>query len=58
VRNARMPAVLTEVGFVSNADEAARLADSSYLNEVAQGMYNGLKAFILGFERSGSGGAR
>jgi N-acetylmuramoyl-L-alanine amidase len=58
VRNARMPAVLTEVGFVSNADEAARLADSSYLNEVAQGMYSGLKAFILGFERSGSGGAR
>jgi N-acetylmuramoyl-L-alanine amidase len=58
VRNARMPAVLTEVGFVSNADEAARLADASYLNEVAQGMYSGIKAFILGFERSGSGGAR
>jgi N-acetylmuramoyl-L-alanine amidase len=58
VRNARMPAVLTEVGFVSNADEAARLADSSYLNEVAQGIYSGLKSFILGFERSGSGGAR
>jgi N-acetylmuramoyl-L-alanine amidase len=58
VRNARMPAVLTEVGFVSNAEEAARLAETAYLNEVAQGMYDGLKTFIQGFERSGSVGAR
>jgi N-acetylmuramoyl-L-alanine amidase len=58
VRNARMPAVLTEVGFVSNAEEAARLTDTPYLNEVAQGMYSGVKAFIQGFERSGSVGAR
>jgi N-acetylmuramoyl-L-alanine amidase len=58
VRNARMPAVLTEVGFVSNAEEAMNLRDSSYLNDVALGMYNGLKSFIQGFERSGSGGAR
>jgi N-acetylmuramoyl-L-alanine amidase len=58
VRNARMPAVLTEVGFVSNAEESARLADPAYLNDVAQGMYSGVKAFIQGFERSGSSGAR
>ena len=58
VRNARMPAVLTEVGFVSNAEEAVGLADPAYLNEVAQGMYSGVKAFIQGFERSGSGSAR
>ena len=58
VRNARMPAVLTEVGFVSNAEEAPRLADPAYLKDVAQGMYSGVKAFIQGFERSGSGGAR
>jgi N-acetylmuramoyl-L-alanine amidase len=58
VRNARMPAVLTEVGFVSNADEAPRLADPAYLNDVAQGMYSGVKTFIQGFERSGTGGAR
>ena len=58
VRNARMPAVLTEVGFVSNPEEAARLADAAYLNDVAQGMYSGMQAFIQGFERSGSGGAR
>ena len=58
VRNARMPAVLTEVGFVSNAEEAVRLADPEYLIDVAQGMYSGVKSFIQGFERSGSSGAR
>jgi len=58
VRNARMPAVLVEVGFLSNAEEAGRLADSSYLNDVAQGMYSGVKAFIQGFERSRTGNAR
>jgi N-acetylmuramoyl-L-alanine amidase len=58
VRNARMPAVLTEVGFVSNAEEALHLTDPAYLKDLAQGMYSGLKSFIQGFERSGSGGAR
>ena len=58
VRNARMPAVLTEVGFVSNAEEAQRLADPAYLKDLAQGMYSGVKSFIQGFERSGTGGAR
>ena len=58
VRNARMPAVLTEVGFVSNAEEAPRLADPAYLKDLAQGMYSGIKSFIQGFERSGSVGAR
>ena len=58
VRNARMPAVLAEVGFVSNPDEAAHLADPAYLNDVARGMYNGIVTFIQGFERSRTGSAR
>ncbi len=58
VRNARMPAVLTEVGFVSNEEEAARLADEAYLKEVAAGIYSGVSAFIGQFERNGSSGAR
>ena len=58
VRNARMPAVLAEVGFLSNAEEAARLADPSYLNDVAQGLYSGVQTFIQGFERSRTGSAR
>jgi N-acetylmuramoyl-L-alanine amidase len=58
VRNARMPAVLAEVGFVSNAEEAPHLADPSYLNDVAQGLYSGVKSFIQGFEQSRTGSAR
>ena len=58
VRNARMPAVLVEVGFVSNPDEGARLADDTYLKDVAEGMYCGLRAFIGRFEQNGSAGAR
>ena len=58
VRNARMPAVLVEVGFVSNPEEAARLADDAYLKDVAEGMYSGVRAFIGRFEQNGSAGAR
>jgi N-acetylmuramoyl-L-alanine amidase len=58
VRNARMPAVLTEVGFVSYPEEAARLADDSYLKNVAQGMYDGIHSFITRFEQYGSADAR
>jgi N-acetylmuramoyl-L-alanine amidase len=58
VRNARMPAVLTEVGFVSFPEEAARLADDVYLKNVAQGMYDGIHAFISRFEQYGSSDAR
>ena len=52
VRNANMPSVLVEVGFVSNEKEALLLADESYLRKVTAGIYNGLAAFIMHFERS------
>jgi N-acetylmuramoyl-L-alanine amidase len=57
VRNARMPAVLVEVGFVSNPEEAERLADTAYLKNLAEGMYSGVRAFITRFEQNGSAGA-
>lgn len=52
VRNARMPSVLVELGFVSNPGEAALLADKSYLKKCATGIYNGLVDFIKHFEGS------
>lgn len=58
VRNAKMPAVLLEVGFISTPEEAERLAQEAYLNDVAEGIYNGVRAFILRFERGGSPRAR
>ncbi len=51
VRNAKMPSVLIELGFVTNPEEAKRLNTPSYLQKCAQGIYNGLTAFISRFER-------
>lgn len=52
VRNANMPSVLIETGFITNEKEAALLADDGYLRKVALGIYNGLVAFVTNFERS------
>jgi N-acetylmuramoyl-L-alanine amidase len=52
VRDSRMPAVLLEVGFVNNPEEAKRLADPAYLKDIAQGIYTGITGFIARFERN------
>jgi len=50
VRMARMPAVLVELGFITNAEEAAQQRDPEYLKKLARGLYNGLVAFIDNYE--------
>lgn len=52
VRNSNMPAVLVELGFLTNEKEGLLLADNSYLQKEALGIYNGLTAFITHFELS------
>lgn len=52
VRNANMPSVLIELGFVSNPAEAALLTKDSYLQKMSLGIYNGISSFISHFERS------
>lgn len=52
VRNSNMPAVLVELGFLTNEKEALLLADTAYLQKAAFGIYNGLAAFVTHFERS------
>jgi len=52
VRDSRMPAVLLEVGFVNNPEEAKRLADPAYLKEIARGIYTGIIGFLSRFERT------
>jgi N-acetylmuramoyl-L-alanine amidase len=42
---ARMPAVLLEVGFISNPEEAARLRRREYRDKVADAVVEGIKAF-------------
>ncbi len=52
VRNARMPSVLIELGFVTNPEEALLLSSSPYLKKVSKGIYNGIVDFISDYERT------
>lgn len=52
VRNANMPSVLVELGFLTNEAEAKNLNSNAYLQKSAQGIYNGIADFITHFERS------
>lgn len=51
-RNANMPSVLIELGFLTNRTEGLLLADDKYLQKLSFGIYNGLQAFVTHFERS------
>jgi N-acetylmuramoyl-L-alanine amidase len=50
VRNARMPSILIETGFVTNPEEGQLLTQDDYLSRVADGVYNGLIDFVSYFE--------
>jgi len=50
VRMARMPAVLAELGFITNPDEAAQFLDPEYLKKLALGLYTGVVSFIQNYE--------
>ncbi len=50
VRNARMPSVLIETGFVTNEAEARLLADPGHLRKLGEGIYNGIVNFVDYFE--------
>ncbi|TFG79390.1 MAG: N-acetylmuramoyl-L-alanine amidase [Spirochaetales bacterium] len=51
VRNARMPSVLVEVGFVTNEAEARLLSSEGHLRKLGDGIYNGIVSFVEYFER-------
>ena len=53
VRNTKMPAILIEIGFVTNPKEGELLASTSYLQKISDGIYNGIKDFVYTFEHSG-----
>jgi N-acetylmuramoyl-L-alanine amidase len=53
VKNSKMPAVLVELGFVTNQKDAMLLSDPGGLKKFSDAIYTGLKDFITRFERSG-----
>ena len=56
VRNAKMPAVLVELGFITNQDEALILGNPTHLKKISEGIYNGVSSFIDHFENQYSSG--
>jgi N-acetylmuramoyl-L-alanine amidase len=53
VRNTRMPAVLVELGFLTNEEDAALFADEQRLRKFSEALYNGICDFIADFEQTG-----
>lgn len=49
VKHAKMPAVLVEVGFISNEKEMKMLADGEYCDKIAEGIFTGIRQFMTGF---------
>jgi len=53
VRRSAMPAVLVELGFISNAEDAALMASDAGLRRMVAGVYAGIANFVEAFEASG-----
>jgi len=53
VRRSNMPAVLVELGFVSNKDDALLMTTDRDLRKMVEAVYKGIADFITIFERSG-----
>jgi len=51
VRNSRMPAVLVELGFISNRQDALMMTSEEGLQMLTSSLYNGITNFIGIFER-------
>ena len=51
VRNAKMPSVLVEIGFVTNREEALKMKNTDHLMKITEGIYNGVCGFIEHFEK-------
>ncbi|MCL2599740.1 MAG: N-acetylmuramoyl-L-alanine amidase [Treponema sp.] len=53
VRRSNMPAVLVELGFISNRDDAILMTNNVTLRRMVEGVYRGIVDFVDAFERSG-----
>jgi N-acetylmuramoyl-L-alanine amidase len=52
LREAKCPAALVEVGFLSNATEASKLIDAAYRDAVAEGIAQGILTYLVKTEAS------
>jgi N-acetylmuramoyl-L-alanine amidase len=50
VRNAKMPSILVELGYLTNSREAQNMSDEEYLRKLTVALYNGITRFVEDFE--------
>jgi len=55
LRFTAMPSILAEIAFISNPTEERLMQTPSFLKRVAEGIYEGVKAFIAPVETAGEG---
>lgn len=53
VKRSYMPAVLVELGFITNASDATLLTDKAFLSKYNEALHKGIADFILLFEQPG-----
>jgi len=53
---AQMPAILVEVGFLTNSRERKRLLSTKYQERVAEGIYAGISSYIHSIDQAYQGG--
>jgi len=53
---AQMPAILVEVGFLTNSNERRRLVSKKYQQRVAEGIYAGISSYIHSIDKAYQGG--
>ena len=53
---AEMPAVLVEVGFLSNRRERKRLMNQKYQQTITDGIYAGIREYIRSIDQAYQGG--
>jgi N-acetylmuramoyl-L-alanine amidase len=46
IKNTKMPAILVEIGFISNPSEAQQMASEEFQKRVADALYNGIREFV------------
>ena len=52
LKESKMPAVLVEIGFVTNEEEAVLLQQSDYQKRIARGISDGVEEFIKAFNKT------
>jgi N-acetylmuramoyl-L-alanine amidase len=52
LKESKMPAVLVEIGFLTNEEEAALLQQSEYQKRIVRGVADGIEAFVTVFDET------